>query len=161
LILYFLAYSHSIRLKVYFWSFIVFTLFCPCRKKFNIPDDEDEKIGEDDLVDYHQFYERVQASHQSGSASSGGEQEPMCSVTYTTASVGEYGDGMSMTDMKPSDVLSLAASTTILSDSYAAGRLAMDTLVVGQGPSDPLTDAESLGYSHGYERIATTPFDQL
>ncbi|XP_052820659.1 zinc finger and BTB domain-containing protein 41-like isoform X2 [Mya arenaria] len=121
------------------------------RKKFNIPKVEEDELSEG--IDYHQFYERIQQSDAKLL-----QQDSDTNVgSYTVSSI----PFMTMTDLKVNDVISLAASTTILTDTFPSSRLPMDPLSAAAAAANIDGNAHGLDYSHSYERLQAASFDHL
>jgi len=123
------------------------------KKKYNTPDCDDEEKG--DGVDFHQFYERIQ-----GNESVVIDSQNLNSSFSLNTSI-PY---LSMADIKPMDVISFAASTSMIVDTC-------NYSTVTRLPLDPLSAAATVAnidelqtatnFAQSFERLQATAFDQL
>lgn len=120
------------------------------KKKFNVPSVEEEE--QTDIIDFHQFYEKIQSTESS--------QTQQNLSTFTLSSSIPY---LSVSDIKPMDVISFAASSSMIVDSYnpTAARLSLDPLSAAAAVAniDELQTAST--FTQNFDRIQTTAFDQL
>lgn len=102
-------------------------------------------------IDFHQLYEKVQPEDDPGLPTqvSLSSSNQMSNIPY-----------LSIAEIKPMDVISFAASSSMIMDNYNTTRLSIDHL-------NPATVAciddiqAAATYQQNFERIQTTTFDQL
>lgn len=102
-------------------------------------------------IDYHQLYEKVQPEEDSGLPTQ---------VSVPTASQISSIPFLSVSEMKPMDVISFAASSSMIMDSYNT-RLTIDPLSTAAAVASIEDIQGTSTFQQNFERIQTTAFDQL
>ena len=107
------------------------------KKTYNRPLAEEVEKSE---IDFHQFFEKVNSD---GSSQLQG---------FTEQSI------VTLADMKPIDAISLAATASMIVDSYTPPRLMIDPI---SGEAVTSIEDTLATFQQGFERLHTTSFDQL
>lgn len=111
------------------------------KKKFNVPNVEESE--KDDGIDFHQFYEKIQSSTESSRS----ESQTVATFSLSTSI--------------PMDVISFAASTSMIVDNYSSTiRLPLDPLSAAAAEAN-IDELQTATNFQTFERIHTTAFDQL
>lgn len=121
------------------------------KKKFNEPNFDEEDHSES--IDFHHFYEKIQ----------GTEVVPAQTQNVNTFTLSSSIPYLSVTDIKPMDVISFAASSSMIVDSYnaTAGRIPLDPLSAAAAVANIDELQTATNFAQNFERIHTTAFDQL
>lgn len=103
-------------------------------------------------IDYHQFYEKVHTEEDSGLPTQ---------VSVASASQMSNMPFLSISDMKPMDVISFAASSSMIMDNYNTARLTIDPLSTAAAVASIEDIQGASTFQPNFERIHNAAFDQL
>jgi hypothetical protein len=104
-------------------------------------------------IDFHQLYEKV---HHEGE-----DQGLPTQVSVPSAGQISNMPFLSMSEIKPMDVISFAASSSMIMDNYNSARLSIDPLstVAAVASIDDIQGTSA--FQQSFDRLQTTAFDQL
>ncbi|XP_053379198.1 uncharacterized protein LOC128548435 [Mercenaria mercenaria] len=103
-------------------------------------------------IDFHQLYEKVHHEEDPGLPTQ---------VSVPSASQISSMPYLSMAEIKPMDVISFAASSSMIMDNYNTARLSIDPLSTAAAVASIDDIQGTAAFQQNFDRLQTTAFDQL